>query len=472
MALSVQQKNTLTDGNIQEFGDLYPRLSFAGEKALLEADKRRRDILQELASSVSIGCHGTKLDMADLSPGCRICVKGSWSCLFINGKCNGKCFYCPTSQNEVGQPTTNTVSFSDSKDYVAYLRLFDFEGASISGGEPLLTLDKSAGFIRAIKRHFGEKIHVWLYTNGILADSEVMKRLADAGLDEIRFDIGATGYSIRQLKHAVGVIPTVTVEIPAIPEERERMEGLLSVLYDCGVQHLNLHQLRLTPYNFEKLVSRGYRFLHGKKVTVLDSEMTALELLLYKERNNIKLPINYCSFPYKNRFQTLAARLRNAPFIKKDYESLTENGFIRTLILSGNQEILAQLLTIFDQSGYNHLLWNLSSPEKLHIHSDLLPLVDFKNLNLQISYSAAYQRPTAGYHNPFSKVTVTKKKTIFVERETYPQRFMCSSEQAYSFLDVLAATGKSRVSQNCETVYLPEEIYDFENIPTGLSEYY
>ncbi|WP_153306397.1 radical SAM protein [Desulfogranum japonicum] len=472
MALSLQQKNNFTSGNRQEFKDRYERLFFPDEKALLEADKRRQDILLDLGTSVSIGCLGTKLDMTNLSPGCRLCVEGLWSCLFINGKCNGNCFYCPTSQDEVGSPTTNTVSFQDSKDYIAYLRLFGFKGASISGGEPLLTLDKSVRFIRSIKKHFGENIYVWLYTNGILATRDIMKRLAGAGLDEIRFDIGATGYSMRHLEHAVGVIPTVTVEIPAVPEENERMKCLLPTLYDCGVQHLNLHQLRLTPYNFEKMVIRNYRFLHGKKVTVLDSELTALELLLHGKKNNIKLPINYCSFPYKNQFQALAARRRNASFILKSYESLTENGFIRTLLLIGNHEVLAQYLTAFERAGFNATLWNMNGPEKLYIHLDLLPHIDFANIGLQVFYSSAYQRQSSGYRNPFSKVAISNKMSIVIERETSPYRFDLSPEQIAFLLSVIMAPGNNHALQSLETVDLPEKMLDFEYMREGLAEYY
>ena len=472
MALSTQQKNRFIEGNRQEFGDRYKRLFFPDKETLLEEDKRRQHLLQHLTESASIGCHGTKLDMANLSPGCRICIEGQWSCLFINGKCNGNCFYCPTSQNEVGLPTTNTLSFPEPKEYVAYLGLLGFQGASISGGEPLLTPELSVRFIRSIKKRFGEKIHVWLYTNGILATKEIMKRLVDAGLDEIRFDIGATGYSIRQLDHAVGIIPTVTVEIPAVPEECERMKKLLPTLCDRGVQHLNLHQLRLTPYNFEKLVGRGYRYLHGKKVTVLDSELTALELLLHGKRNNIHLPINYCSFPYKDRFQAQAARRRNGALILKGYESLTENGFIRTLMLTGDQEVLSQQLTAFNQSGYNDTLWKLSSLQKLYIHLDLLPHIDLRSLNLQVSYSAAYQRKSAGYRNPFTKVAISKRMNIVIERETYPHRFTLSPEQAYSFWAAITAAGNNRSSQSLEKVGLPEEILDFEYIRAGLVEYY
>lgn len=471
MALSLKQRNRFIEGNKLEYGALYDQLFFPDEKTLLEADKRRRDLLKDLAESVAIGCLGTKLDVTNLSPGCQACVEGQWSCLFINGKCNGNCFYCPTSQDEVGLPTTNTLSFQNPDEYVSYLRIFGFRGASISGGEPLLTLEKSVQFIQSIKRAFGETIHIWLYTNGLLATRDIMKRLADAGLDEIRFDIGATGYSIRPLDHAVGIIPTVTVEIPAVPEECERMKILLPTLYDSGVQHLNLHQLRLTPHNFKKLVSRGYKFLHGKKITVLDSELTALDILRHRKINNINLPINYCSFPYKDRFQSHASRRRNGSYIQKGHESLTENGFIRTLVITANQEALAQHLSTLKKDGFSENLWQQKSSQELYIHIDLLRHLDSRNLSLNVSYSAANQRPTVSYRNPFTKVEITSKMEIVVERETYPHRFTLSPEQTYSFLTI-TASDNHKSSQELEKINLPEEIFDFERIRSGLNEYY
>lgn len=208
--------------------------------------------------------------MQGLSPGCRICAEGGWSCLFINGRCNGDCFYCPTGQDELGLPTTNTVSFRHPADYVAYLDRFGFNGASLSGGEPLLSPQRNLGFLHAM-RHFGDRMHVWLYTNGTLLTEELARQLRDAGLDELCFDIGAIGYNLKALKLAAGVIPPLTVEIPTIPEELPRLKQLLPQLRDLGVRHLNLHQLRLTPYNYPRLLPRGYRYLHGEKVTVLDS---------------------------------------------------------------------------------------------------------------------------------------------------------------------------------------------------------
>jgi pyruvate formate-lyase activating enzyme-like uncharacterized protein len=471
MTLSAKQRQKILASNQREFKEQYQNLNFPDNLAMRVADQKRSEYMAELQETVVSGSLGTKLDTRRLSPGCQICTAGGWSCLFISGKCNCHCFYCPTSQDEVGEPTSNSVEFAHPADYVAYLERFGFTGASISGGEPLLTPERTLSFVRAIKDHFGSAMHVWLYTNGTLATVDILTQLRDAGLDEIRFDIGATDYNLNALQRAVGLIPTITVEIPAIPDEKERMKSMLGKLRDTGVQHLNLHQLRLTPFNFDKLQTRNYRYIHGEKVTALDSELAALEILLHSIRENIDLPINYCSFPYKNRFQARASRQRNAFFLLKEFEALTENGFIRTMTLLGEPAKLENLVTIFRQHNNNESLWSLNSArDRLTLHPSLWPLVEPDGLRLLVAHSAAYQRSSVTYRNPFTTIELSTTKKIVLEREKHHADFELDEEQAELFIRVFLL--KTQSSDELPQQDIWEELLVFEKTPEGLLEYF
>ncbi len=471
MTLSAKQREKMLVANQREFGELYQNLDFPDSLALQVADQKRLEYMVELQETVTIGSLGTKLDTRRLSPGCRICTEGGWSCLFISGKCNCHCFYCPTSQDDVGMPTTNSVEFAEPSDYVTYLERFGFTGASISGGEPLLTPERSLAFVRAIKDYFGSAMHVWLYTNGTLATVDILTQLRDAGLDEIRFDIGATDYNLEPLQRSVGLIPTVTVEIPAIPEEKERMKGLLGELQDKGVQHLNLHQLRLTPFNYHKLQARNYRFIHGEKVTALDSEIAALEILRHGIRENIDLPINYCSFPYKNRFQGRASRQRNASFLLKGFEALTENGFIRNMTLLGESKKLEKIVISFHKQGYNNTLWNLNGAKnRLTLHPSLWSLVEPDGLRLLIAHSATYQKSSVTYRNPFTTVELSPTKNVVLEREKHHADFELDQDQAELFGKVFLLKTHSPDELPKQDIW--EELLIFENTPEGLLEYF
>ena len=242
----------------------------------------------------------------------------------------------------MGIPTTNTVPFPKASDYIDYIRKLDFKGVSLSGGEPLLTPDVSLNYLRRIKNEFADSIYTWLYTNGTLATRDILIQLKEVGLKEIRFDIGATKMSLEKAKSAVDIIDVVTVEIPALPEEFESLKKKVVEMQSAGIRYLNLHQLRLTPHNFSKLTARNYTFLHGEKVTVLESELTALRLIQWARGEGIELPINYCSFVYKNRFQRAAARRKSASFVCKSYENITQSGYIRALEIEGEPEELSR----------------------------------------------------------------------------------------------------------------------------------
>ncbi len=463
--LAAELRERLREGNRREYGEGYGRLRFPASTAA----ERRRELLAALAGKVTLGCGGTKLDCTDLSPGCRICAAGGWSCLFISGRCNCRCFYCPTSQDEIGVPATNTVEFRTPADYVAYLEHFGFSGASISGGEPLLTPRRTLAFVEAIKKRFGSAIHLWLYTNGTLADAEILARLRDAGLDEIRFDIGATDYRLDALRQAVGVIPTVTVEIPAIPEDVPLLKERMTQMREAGVDYLNLHQLRLTPYNFEHLVARGYTFLHGEKVTVLDSELAALELLQHSIDHGLGLPVNYCSFVYKNRYQNWAARRRNASFVQKGYEEVTGSGYLRALTLVGSAEEIGRQAEAFAVAGVDQALWGFgSSRERLAFSRTLWSLVDFAPFRFLVQYAAARQRPAVSYRNPFTSVRLATGRQLVVERERAGRDFELVGEAIGRFAQWLAGAARQEEAGGA----LPADMAPFERLAEGLQDYF
>ena len=459
-------RERLRGGNRREYGESYGQLRFPAPAEAARAAARRRDLLEALSGKVTFGCGGTKLDCTALAPGCRICAEGGWSCLFISGRCNCRCFYCPTSQEEIGVPATNTVEFRTPADYVAYLERFGFTGASISGGEPLLTPRRTFAFVRAVKRRFGAAMHLWLYTNGTLADAEILGELRDAGLDEIRFDIGAAGYRLDALRRAVGVIPTVTVEIPAVPEAVPLLKERMAQMREAGVDFLNLHQLRLTPHNFEHLASRGYTFLHGEKVTVLDSELAALELLHHAIDRRLELPVNYCSFVYKNRYQHRDARRRNAPFVGKGYEALTESGYLRALTLLGSPEAIGRQAEAFAAAGTDGALWGFgSSRERLLFHPSLWPLVDFSPFRLLIQYAAARQLPAVSYRNPFTAVRLATGKQLVVERERVGRDFELEGKEIERFAGRFIGDAVSDDD-------LLAEMAPFERLAEGLQDYF
>ena len=419
-------------------------------------------------------CAGTKLFTHGLSPGCLLCAQGAWSCLFINGICNARCFYCPSSQDDSGPPVTNTLVFEKAADYADYVNRFNIQGVSFSGGEPFLTFDRVLAFLEAVKTHVDHPVYTWLYTNGILATRERLAALRDGGLDEIRFDLSANQYRLDALEKAVGVIPRVTVEIPAIPEDVPTTRQLIAELASAGVDHLNLHQIRCTPYNRGKLAARGYTFLHGPKVTVLETELAALELIRYSQEHSIELPINYCTHAYQHQFQSAGVRRRCADLIKAEYEDVTPTGYIRRLTISGPEEAIAHVAETFAVRGIAASHYSLSAKGgSLSFAAELWPFVDFSSIRLKVGHSQAVLRNGVSYRHPFKKMDLNGSKTLFVEKQTVQPGIWLEGEQ----IEVLGRFIESRGTELLNgqgDLAVPESlngIESFEAFKPGLASY-
>lgn len=481
------ERERIIKANQKEFKLFYNQLSFIAPDHIIEYNRMRDQLVSEINSYVSWGYHRTKVDCSSLSKGCELCGEGTWSCLFINNKCNANCFYCPTSQNEYGNPTTQTIEFPEVEDYISYLKKFGFKGVSISGGEPLLSLDKSLHFIKRIRESFGKEMYIWLYTNGILANSDNLNLMKEAGLDEIRFDIGAAGYNLEKVRLAKSIIPVVTVEIPAIPEDFEKLKNVTQELAFIGVDHLNLHQIRCTEHNYTKLLERNYTFLHGPKITVLESELTALRLIQYIKQNHISLPVNYCSFIYKYRFQRMAARQIFAPSVVKPHEEITETGIIRDLFLKGEKEKIRDQFYLLRDNLPEENFALMNDEKELHFKKKCWRLLDFSKFDLFITYSRPFILPAVSYRNIFKEISLNRHKKIVLERSPvlhnhlinanefalYESFFInnASSHKDYRHIDTILETQRSKCRVHEELDFIVN-IFDLERLRWGLLDYF
>ena len=465
------RKSKLIEQNRLELGVAYNSLRWISEKQSLISTQERDNLLKSLRHSVTFSCKNTKVAYRNLSPGCELCVQGDWSCLFINGRCNCRCFYCPSRQDEDSLPTTNTIQFSNPRDYVDYIRRMGFRGVSFSGGEPLLKLDETLRYIRSIKQVFGDTAHTWLYTNGTLANVSTLRKLREAGLDEIRFDIGATELNLDAAKRAVDMIDTVTVEIPSLPEQVEIMKEKILEMRAAGIKYLNLHQLRLTLHNLPELIKRNYTFLHGERVTVFESELTALQLMYWTYTEGIPLPVNYCSFVYKNRFQRAAARKKNALFIRKPYEDITENGYIRMIEIKGEPDQLARLIDTFRQNRFDETLWIIDTRSHcLRLSALLWITIDCSLFRTSVFYAEAKILSSITYRNFFIKVTLNTQRDLFVEKIPCNDVIHLTNEFAIQWQSWLAGNCSDLYSVCANTVW--EQLYRYECIEEDLAEYF
>ncbi|MEK6960863.1 MAG: radical SAM protein [Nanoarchaeota archaeon] len=186
-----------------------------------------------------------------LHKGCELCVQGKKLVLFITGRCAQRCFYCPINEKKYGQDVVyaNEWKIEDPKDPKELLeeaRLTRACGAGITGGDPLMDLDRCVDYITLLKKEFGKRFHIHLYTPLKLVSEQALARLHQAGLDEIRFHPDLDDDSLwprlslgRKFKWEVGV------EIPVIPGYEAKTKKLIDFMAG-KVDFLNLNELEVS----------------------------------------------------------------------------------------------------------------------------------------------------------------------------------------------------------------------------------
>lgn len=387
-----------------------------------KADETRAELLHALNErGVQFAFNRTKPHLGALSPGCLTCGYGTWSCLYITGACTADCFFCP--QDPAGtierSPVAENIPFKNADAYIEYLDRFGFKGVSFSGGEPLLRLDRVLTFLTKIRQRFGDAMYIWLYTNGDLVTEENLKQLAEAGLDEIRFDIFVSDYNLDAVKLAQKFIKTVSVEIPSVPEDHKTLKKCLRAMEKTGIDHLNIHQLVATEHNYKNLTDHDYTILPPlafRHCPISESETTSLRLLEHAITQDITLPINFCSHVYKARFQQLSRRKRAAPFVQESFERVTDAGYIRRLSIQDTLDTIQKIHKDCQKYAPEGSLWSLSeNGTEIAIDFSLVEKLDLTERQLTLRYYEADIVYRAS-DKTRKEIKLTDEKSLFIKR--------------------------------------------------------
>jgi pyruvate formate-lyase activating enzyme-like uncharacterized protein len=271
------------------------------------------------------------ITVKELSQGCQSCKKGSWLCLRPGLKCNLSCSYCLSTEAERLEEGSSDfyigrekiISETMLKEVLSASHGID--GISYSGGEPFLYIEKIVHMANFITKNL-PSVYQWVYTNGVLATYESMKKLNDSGIQEIRFHIGASHFSaavMRNLKTAVGIFETVTVETPSTPELYDYLivDRRVHFLEDSGVKQLNLPEVSSFrgKINYEHIPADHYVFSGSavRLVSPSNSHAITRTIMSYCSEHRIDLVVNDCSNEAKDlqvRQRFFAGRIPNEFF--------------------------------------------------------------------------------------------------------------------------------------------------------------
>ncbi len=272
--------------------------------------------------------------------GCKYCQRGSKMVLLVTGLCNMNCFYCPLSEKKKNKDViyADEMLVKSKEDIIEEAELIEAEGTGITGGDPLLVVDRTANFIHLLKENFGKEHHIHLYTSMLSIDR--VKKVVEAGLDEIRFHpyfelwnkIEETNF--KDVVKNVGI--DVGMEIPVIPHLKEETKHLLKEVDKFGLDFINLNELEFSYTNVNALSKFGYVAKNDVSSAVKGSEELAYEILDW----GIETPLHYCSASFKDAIQLRNRIARRARNVAKIYEIITEDGtLMKGIIIAGKNEM-------------------------------------------------------------------------------------------------------------------------------------
>jgi pyruvate formate-lyase activating enzyme-like uncharacterized protein len=235
--------------------------------------------------------------------GCRSCLLGTGlSAIRKTNKCNLKCKFCYNygeldAINPVGagmweiggtkfyeKDIDLLLSIHQKPTGIAYVYL-----------EPFMEIEE---YYPVIKKFSAAQIHQHLYTNGTLATEETLKALGEAGLDELRFNLGASNCADKVIEN-IGLakkhIKSVGIETPMTPEFfaaffRKKQAILATKLDFINCAELHLNEANIGNYQGENM----YISRHGYISPLWSRELT-LKFMKIAAEENWDLAVHDCS---------------------------------------------------------------------------------------------------------------------------------------------------------------------------------
>lgn len=285
-----------------------------------------------------------------LCKGCKDCVKGRKTVLYITGICPRKCYYCPLSDEKKNKD----VIFANEKKIKNYSELEEeciiskSIGVGITGGDPLAKLDRTIEYIKKLKNKFGPKFHIHLYTSLNLISKEKLEKLYLAGLDEIRvhpdLDDETLWEKIKLLKEFSF---DVGIEIPLLTGYYKNIKKLIQ-FSNTYIDFMNLNEFEYSDTNGDELEKRGFFCKSLDSCAVAGSKNLGLRILKFCDENYPKLKMHLCTAKLKDAIQ-ISNRLKiRSQSISKDYDLITKEGLIIRGVIKTNKQNLKKIQNQFD----------------------------------------------------------------------------------------------------------------------------
>lgn len=272
----------------------------------LAVEREQNNLLSEIKNLKGVGTEPRSLYVGpdDLFPqGCRSCLLGSGlSAVRKTNRCNANCPFCydygvlnqipPIGEGlwEIGgtrfreEDLPALFSIQKKPTGISYVYL-----------EPFMEIEKYYGVI-----HRFSEAGIWqhMYTNGINATRENLKALGEAGLNELRFNLGASRCSDRVIDAmaiAAEYIPAVGIETPMTPEFYDLFTEKKDRILSTGIRFMNCAELHLNENNLGNYMGDNMYFYRMGYLSPIYSRLLTLRLMKTASDEGWPIVVHDCS---------------------------------------------------------------------------------------------------------------------------------------------------------------------------------
>ncbi|MBQ4638839.1 MAG: radical SAM protein [Clostridia bacterium] len=267
-------------------------------------DKRIEELQSEIKGLKTIGGRTYYVGPDDkFSRGCRSCLTGNGlTAIRKTNKCNLKCKFCYDFGEMDNQPPIGEGMWEiggtkfRERDIELLLSIYNKpSGVSYVYLEPFMEIEKYYGIIGKFNK---AGVHQHLYTNGTLATEENLKALAESGLDELRFNLGASNCADKVIENiglAKKYFKYVGIETPMTPEFFESFMEKKAAILSTGVDFINCAELHLNANNIENYWGENmYICRHGYISPIWSRELTQ-KFMKTADDENWNIAVHDCS---------------------------------------------------------------------------------------------------------------------------------------------------------------------------------
>ena len=323
--------------------------------------------------------------LSSISTACTMCAKGAKMVVLITGLCPAHCFYCPLSKKKQNKDViyADEWQLKNDQDLTTLLNeatLINATGAGITGGDPLLVPKRTIQYIQFLKQKFGKKFHIHLYTSG-LTNTDSIKEMVNAGLDEIRFHPEPKYWNKMDISPLENVIDNITqlpvkiaLEIPVLPDKKQNIIELIKWAKRKKIDYVNLNELEFSEQNEDELYKRGFTVKDELSAAAKGSQETAYNILSYFENKSLNIGIHYCSSSFKDGVQLTNRMKRRAKSIATSHDIVTEEGTIlKGIIEISKSQKHSRIISLLEELHFTKNQYQINKEKKrIELHPQFL----------------------------------------------------------------------------------------------------